>query len=182
MTPAERELLLKELDQTLERLLSIVQGLTWEQLEYREAPDRWSLAENLEHIILAERFTLGLVQKTLGDAPTPPDAPAAREAVDQDERLRNTLAESRKHRLQAPEPFKPTGRWPLAELWPEFEATRERTREFVSSAPGDLRRHSAPHFGFGPLDCYQWLVLIGSRCDRHCAQSERVKTSAGFPR
>ena len=101
---------------------------------------------------------------------------------DQDERLRNTLAESRKAKLRAPDALKPTGRWPLAELWPEFEATRKRTREFTAAASEDLRRRSAPHFRFGRLDGCQWLVLIGSHCDRHCAQSERLKTSAGFPR
>jgi len=170
----ERELLLKELDHTRERLWIIIQGLTPEQLEYREAPDRWSIAENLEHVILAEQFILGLVQ-TL-----PPGDPGP--FGDQDERLRNTLAESRKDKLKAPDAIKPAGRWPLAELWPEFEATRKRTRAFVTAASEDLRRRSTPHFRFGRLDGWQWLVLIGSHCDRHGAQSERLKTSAGFPR
>jgi hypothetical protein len=177
MTPVERELLLKELDHTRERLWRIIQGLTPEQLEYREAPDRWSIAENLEHIILAEQFTLGLVQKILQDAPD-----SARSPDSSDERLRNTLAESRRDKLRAPDMLKPMGRWPLAELWPEFEATRKRTREFIAAASEDLRRRSAPHFRFGRLDGCQWLVLIGSHCDRHCAQSERLKASAGFPR
>ena len=188
MTPAERELLLKELDHTRDRLWIIIQELTPEQLEYREAPDRWSIAENVEHVILAEQFILGLVQRILRDAPdsvrspdaVPPGDPGP--YGDQDERLRNTLAESRKDKLRAPDALKPTGRWPLAELWPEFEATRKRTREFTAAASEDLRRRSAPHFRFGRLDGCQWLVLIGSHCDRHCAQSERLKTSAGFPR
>jgi uncharacterized damage-inducible protein DinB len=178
MTLAERECLLKELDQTREGLLQAVQELSQKQLEYREAPGRWSVAEVLEHITFAEQGMLGWVENALRDAP---NSSKQSDLDGQDEALRNKLAESRKVRLQAPEVIRPTGRWPLAELLPEFEATRRRTREFAAATNGDLRRHSFPHLQLGVLDCYQWLVLIGSHCDRHRVQIERVKASVGFP-
>jgi hypothetical protein len=65
---------------------------------------------------------------------------------------------------------------------PEFNATRKHTREFVAASNDDLRSRSFRHFQFGLLDCYQWLVCIGSHCDRHRVQIEKVKASAGFPR
>ena len=47
----------------------------------------------------------------------------------------------------------------FAELLPEFETTRTRTREFVAAANGDLRRYFYPHPLFGLIDCYQWLEI-----------------------
>jgi hypothetical protein len=179
MTPGEREHLLLELDETRESLLSAVRGLSREQLEYHESPERWSVAENLEHIVIAEQGMLGWVVKTLQGAPG--SAKSGDLGAD-DEALRNTLIASRKIGLQAPEFIRPTGRWPLAHLLPEFEAARKRTREFVLATDTDLRSRSRPHPQLGALDCYQWLVLIGSHCDRHRVQIGKVKASAGFPR
>jgi hypothetical protein len=48
MTPADREFALKGLDDRRKRLLATLRRLSREQLEYRQAPDRWSVAENLE--------------------------------------------------------------------------------------------------------------------------------------
>ena len=179
MTPTEREGLLREMDQTRENLLRAVEGLSREQLEYREAPDRWSVAEILEHIAFVEQGILGRVTEALRSSSAGSNAGGL---AGDDVALRSALAESRKRGLQAPEAIRPKGRWPLEQLLPEFEASRRRTRDFVAAATGDLRGRSLPHAQFGALDCYQWLVLIASHCDRHRAQIEKVKASAGFPR
>jgi DinB superfamily len=178
MTPSEREGLLQDLDQTRETLLHAVRGLSPQQLEYHEADQRWSIAENLEHISVAEHGILSWIQNALGDAP----ASALRGDWDgRDDALRDKFEESRHIQFQAPEVIRPTGRWPLAELVPKFEAARTRTRGFIASTDVDLRRNSRPHPKFGLLDCYQWLILIGMHCDRHRAQIEKVKASPGFP-
>jgi uncharacterized damage-inducible protein DinB len=179
MTPAERENMLKELDQTRDEFLHAVEGMSEEQLEYREAPGRWSVAEIIEHVTVAEHGILGWIENALRSAP---DSAKRGDWDGQDEPLRNKFEESRKIRLQAPEVAWPTGRWPLAQLLPEFTAARQHTREFAAATKDDLRSRSVRHFQFGLLDCYQWLVCIGSHCDRHRAQIEKVKASAGFPR
>lgn len=179
MTPAERENMLKELDQTRDEFLHAVEGMSEEQLEYREAPGRWSVAEIIEHVTVAEHGMLGWIENALRSAP---DSAKRGDWDGQDEPLRNKFKESRKIRLQAPEVAWPTGRWPLAQLLPEFTAARRHTREFAAATKDDLRSRSVRHFQFGLLDCYQWLVCIGSHCDRHRAQIEKVKASAGFPR
>jgi hypothetical protein len=64
----------------------------------------------------------------------------------------------------------------------EFEAARERTRDFAASTQADLRRHFFKHPIFGDLDLYQWLLMIAAHCDRHRVQSEEVMASPEFPR
>ena len=69
MTSTERASLLVDFDHTRERLQRMITGLSRAQLEYREAPSRWSVAENLEHIIISEQLILAFVEKALREPP-----------------------------------------------------------------------------------------------------------------
>ncbi len=178
MTPAEREWALQNLAESRERLLHMAKGLSKEQLHYRPAPERWTVAECVEHIAIVEGRVLGRMQKTLEEGPDP----SKRSALEGREDTMFAVAVARMVRLQAPEVLAPTGRWPDEQLWREFEATREQTREFAASTQADLRRHFFPHPVLGELDLYQWLLLISAHCERHRAQSEEVMASPGFPR
>jgi uncharacterized damage-inducible protein DinB len=178
MTSVERESLLKNLAESRERLLRTAQGLSREQLHYRPAPGRWTVAECLEHIAFVEGRVLGFIQKTLETVPDP----SKRSAMEgKDDALFANVA-GRVTRFQAPEYVAPTGRWPDDQLMKEFEAARRQTRDFAASTDADLRQHFYKHPVFGDLDMYQWLLLITAHCDRHRAQSEEVMASPGFPR
>jgi hypothetical protein len=180
MTPADREFALKGLDDSRERLLGTLRGLSREQLEFRPAPDRWSVAENLEHIIVAEKFVVSRLEGPVHQAA---DSPKHSRWDGRDEPLVRKLAEERVDRFQAPEPFRPIGRWPTETLVGEFGAARARSREFAGSTQADLRsrffRHPAP--AVGEIDGYQLLLLIGAHCDRHCTQCQEVIAAPRFP-
>jgi uncharacterized damage-inducible protein DinB len=178
MTPAERELALRHLGESRERLLRMAQGLTRVQLHYCAAPGRWTVAECLEHIVMVEERIFGRIQKALEDGPNP----TKRSALEGQDDALVAGAANRVGRLQAPEVLVPTGRWPDEQLLSEFEAARERTRDFAASTQADLRMHFFKHPIFGDLDLYQWLLMIAAHCDRHRAQSEEVMASPEFPR
>jgi uncharacterized damage-inducible protein DinB len=175
MTPAERERISAYLNETRENLLRTTSGLSPTQLEYKPASDRWSVAECLEHITVAEGFILGNINKTLqqgADSSTP--------SVGDDGLVKMVV--DRSTRVQGPEFIMPTGRWAHDQLLGEFESARKRTADFVTSTNVELRQHAFPHPMFGELDCYQWLLLIGAHGERHRAQAEEVMADAGFPR
>jgi hypothetical protein len=180
MTPADREIALKSLDDSRERLLGTLQGLSREQMEYRPAPDRWSVAENLEHIILTERFVLGRLDDPVQPAPDPSKHSRWE---GRDEAFVSKLAEGREDRFTAPEALHPTGRWSTETLVAEFDAARVLSRAFAASTQLNLRsrivRHPAPPIG--EIDAYQLLLMIGAHSDRHRAQCEEVIASPGFP-
>ena len=176
MTSAEREVLLKELAESRERLLGLVQGLSREQRQYRPAPGRWSVAEIVEHVATVENRILALVEDALKTAPD-----TTKRSALEDHALLADVA-GLVTRFQAPEFLVPTGKWQDDELTQQFEAARKRTREFAAATDADLRRYFRAHPVFGELDCYQWLRMAAAHCDRHRAQGEEVKASAGFPR
>jgi len=178
MTSAEREAILNHLAESREKLLAMAQGLSYEQMMYRPAPGRWSVAECIEHIATVEGRVVGFIQKTLEAGP---DASKRSAMEGQDDDLYANVA-GRVTRFQAPEAIQPTGKWQGEELLKQFESRRQQTIDFAKSTDADLRHHFFTHARFGELDCYQWLLLIASHCDRHRAQSEEVIASAGFPR
>jgi uncharacterized damage-inducible protein DinB len=177
MSPAERAAALQSLGESRERLLRMAQGLSRAQWHFRAAPDRWTVAECVEHIVTVEGRILGRIQQGLEQGPEP----AKRSAMEgQDDALVANVA-GRVTRLQAPEALVPTGRWPDEQLLQEFEAARRQSREFAAGTAADLRRYFAKHPVMGELDLYQWLLLIAAHCERHRAQSEEVMASPGFP-
>jgi len=178
MTPAERETLLKNLEESRERLLGTAKNLSREQLHYRPAPDRWTVAECLEHISLVEARVLGAIQKTLEAGPEP----SKHSALEGKDDALISGAVARIARFKAPEPLVPTGRWPDEQLLKEFEGTRRQTCAFAVSTTADLRHHFYKHPALGDLDLYQWMILIAAHCDRHRVQSEEVMASPDFPR
>ncbi len=175
ITRGEREFVLRLLDETEGRVLRVLQGLTVDQLLYRPQPGCWSVAENVEHVVVTERRLVGAIEKLLQGRPDL----EKRYSLTDAEVLRQigTVVE----RVQAPAYVLPTLRWPAESLSQEFETARRRTREFAMATAADLRRYFINHFLFGDLDGYQWLLLIGAHSQRHSAQAEAVKASPGFP-
>jgi uncharacterized damage-inducible protein DinB len=175
MTPAERERATKYLEKTRESYLHTARRLSREQLQYKPAPDRWSVAEALEHIIIVERRVLGVIETTVQQAPN------ASQNAFEDEFLVRRIA-GRVDRFKGPHVLMPTGQWPVHQLPEEFEAVRRRSFEFTASTKAELRQHGFPHPIFGELNCYQWLLLIPAHCERHLAQAAEVMAEPGFPR
>jgi uncharacterized damage-inducible protein DinB len=175
MTPTERERAIDSLNESRERLLAVVRRLSPSQLAFKPATDRWSVAECVEHIILVESSILRAIEKTVQRP-----ADSAQTIVEDDALLAKVI--DRTVRSKGPEHAMPTGRWAHDELLREFEAARRRTAEFAATTDAALRQSGFPHPGFGPLDCYQWLLLIPAHGERHRAQAEEVMASAEFPR
>lgn len=178
MTSAERELALRHLAESRERLLRMAHGLSPEQWHHRPAPDRWTVAECLEHIVIVEAGLLERIQATLEKAPDP----SRRSVLEGRDDLLIARVVGRANRLTAPDMLAPTGRWPDDQLLREFESARQRSQEFTATTQADLRSRVFKHPSLGDLDLYQWMLLIAAHCDRHRIQSEEVMAGEGFPR
>jgi len=63
---------LEQLTQIKQAMLQHAKGLTETQLHYKPAPNKWSTAEILYHVMLAEKGTLAYVKKKLHYGNIPP--------------------------------------------------------------------------------------------------------------
>ncbi len=180
LTAQERDAAIKQFEATRDNFLKSIAGLSEKQWTFKPAPDRWSVAEVAEHITISESKLLGLVQQPLMSSPA---APEKRAQVKGKDELIEQRVPDRSHKAQAPEFLKPTGRWPTeAELVKAFGTERAATIEYVRTTNDDLRDHFFDHPVFGPLDGYQWLLLISTHSARHTAQIEEVKADPNFPK
>jgi DinB superfamily len=65
LTPADREKGLQYLRQTKDSVAAAVKGLSDAQLNFKPAPDRWPVAETLEHIAVSEDSICRMLQTRL---------------------------------------------------------------------------------------------------------------------
>jgi hypothetical protein len=59
LTPAELEQGCRHLERTLTGVLAATDGLSDAQWKFKPAPDRWSIAEIVEHVAAVQELVLG---------------------------------------------------------------------------------------------------------------------------
>jgi DinB superfamily len=180
LSAAEREAALNSLQATHDAFLKSIAGLSEKQWRFKPAPDRWSVAEVSEHIAVSESTIFGMVQGKVMASPATPEKRA--EVKVTDEQILKMVPD-RSRKAQAPEFLKPTNRWATeADLTRAFEDSRKATMDYVRTTNDDLRDHFGPHPLLGPLDAYQWILLISAHSERHTKQIEEVKADPNFPK
>lgn len=178
LTPADRKYAARYLAQTQKTLLKEVKGLSDAQLAFRSAPDRWSIAECIEHIALTEA---GLFQVVQGGLQQPAEPAKRAEIKVSNEEIIARLT-NRTGKAQAPEFLKPTGRFgATAAALAAFQQRREASIAYVRETEDDLRNHFAFHPVTGVIDCYQMLILTAAHQMRHTLQIQEILADPAFP-
>lgn len=178
---AERDRLLNHLKDTRKALQKETKGLTPEQWNFKAAPDRWSVAECLEHIALSEDLIFKMVNENVMKSPAQAEKYNATLAQAKDDQIAKVLPD-RSQKFQAGEPLRPSGKWASpAETWKHFEASRKTTIEYAKKQ-ADLRAHFMDSPAIKDMDGYQWLLFLSAHSERHTAQIREVKADANFPK
>jgi hypothetical protein len=151
-----------------------VGGLSPAQWNFKPASDAWSVAENLEHIVLVESGIHAIIER-LNETSGPVPESDRREM---DEFILTQLRK-RSGKVKSPERARPTGRWSGPEALQQFVQCREQSTRLLLSRR--LRAHAFPHPLFGPWDGYQWLLAAASHGARHTEQIREVKADRNFP-
>lgn len=178
MTSEERANTLKWLEESRQEFLAAITGLTDQQWKWKPAPDRWSVGEVAEHIVLAEASQFGNVQKALASAPDPD---WENKTKGKTERLVAVLA-PRLGKAQAPEAIVPKGGLTPAQAKERFEKQRAEIVKFATNTDAPLKQHIIDNPFFGPLNGYQWLIYAPLHTMRHDKQIAEVKATPGYPK
>jgi DinB family protein len=168
------------IDKAHARFTASVTGLTEAQENFRPAPDRWTIAENAEHISIVNSGFLRLTHKLLKQAESDP-----KPAID-DLKLRPVTmtdeGELKPGKWSAPEIVLPQGGVSVADAMAKNRSVIDDIFNLRSRLElVDLSGQSWNHPILGQLNLYQWLLLLGEHEERHRLQIETVKTSIGFP-
>jgi hypothetical protein len=178
VTAEERANGLAHLEKTRAGVLAAAAGLSEAQLNFKPAPDKWSVAQVLEHIASAEDMFMGLIQGQVMSAPPRPEGEDVK-AID--EMILNAIPD-RSQKRSAPEPLVPTNRYGTpAETLKHFGESRAKTIAFLKDTAG-LRAHAVDSPLGKKLDVYQWLLFTSAHSERHTKQMLEVKADANFPK
>jgi hypothetical protein len=177
LTAADRDKGVKFLEETRDAVVEATKGLSEAQWKFKAAADRWSIAETLEHIAVAEEFIEGQVKDKIMAAPAgAPDRDIAKADA-----AVLAMVPDRSHKFQAPPPLVPTARWTPQETLDHFLKSRAATIEYMKTTP-DLRAHVVDSPLGVPLDGYEWLLFIGAHSERHTKQILEVKADPNYPK
>ena len=177
VTQAEKDRAVQYLESTKKDVLEATKGLSEAQWNFKPAPDRWSVAQVMEHIAAAEDFLLALDKEKVMTAPA---GEVGRDVKKTDEAVL-AMVPDRTHKAQAPEPLVPTNRFGSPEgSIKHFVASRATTEDFLKNTTG-MRDHvlESP---MGKLDAYEFVLLVAAHSERHTKQINEVKTDPNFPK
>jgi hypothetical protein len=177
LTQAEKDKALQYLESSKKGVLEATKGLTEAQWNFKPGPERWSIAQVMEHIATAEDFIRTMDKEKVMMAPA---GDATRDAKKTDEAVL-AMVPDRSNKVQAPEPLQPTNRFgsPDAAI-KHFVESRATTEDFLKNTPG-LRAHVADS-PLGKLDGYEFILLIAAHSERHTKQILEVKADPNFPK
>jgi hypothetical protein len=178
-TPADKDKAVKYLESTRQGVIDATAGLSEAQLNFKPAPDRWSVAEVTEHIAAAEDLLMGLITTQVMKAGPRP----AGDDVQAIDIMVMEMVPDRSHKAQAPDSLKPTNRFgSQAASLKHFTDARSQTIDFVRQH-SDLRDHAIPNQAMGKnLDAYEWTLFIAAHSERHTKQIDEVKADPNFPK
>jgi hypothetical protein len=177
VTQAEKDRALQYLETTKKNVLEATKGLSAAQWNFKPAPDRWSVAQVMEHIAAAEDFLRTVTKEKVMLAPA---GEAGREVKKTDEAVL-AMVPDRTNKVQAPEPLLPSNRFGSPEgSLKHFVESRAMTADFLKTTAG-LRDHvmDSP---LGKLDGYEFVLFIAAHSERHTKQINEVKADPNFPK
>src|SRR4029077_17290407 len=158
MTTEERTKVLHWLEESHQELLASIDGVSEEQRKWKPAPERWSVGETAEHIVLAEALLFENVKKAMAS----PANPAWEEQTKGKTEFIVQVMAPRLGKAQAPEPIVPRNGMTLAQVQERFDRQRAEIVKFAAEADVPLKEHTEVHpFPvFGTLNAYQWLIYV----------------------
>ncbi len=179
ITSKERKYLHSELKSTKKHLIAATEDLSHAQLNFKPAPDSWSIRECVYHIALTEKDIWMLAEKTLKQ---PADAEKRRSVTITDDALMKMMKD-RSAKAKAPENIDPSkASWTTTEqALEDFKAQRARLMKYVKTTTQDLRNHVVDDAD-GKMDVYQLLLIAAGHTHRHLQQIEEIKSHPKFPR
>jgi hypothetical protein len=179
MTAEERAKVMNYLEESRKEFLAAIDGVTEEQWKWKPAPERWSVGETAEHIVLAEALLFGTVKAAIA---APPNPAWEEKTKGKTEFIERVMA-PRLGKATAPEPIVPSGKMTQAQVRETFLKQRVEIEKFAKETQIALKEYTAEHpFPvFGTLSAYQWLIYAPLHTERHDKQIAEVKATAGYP-
>src|SRR6516162_1959244 len=173
MSRATIDELIRHLDENRRALRAAVDAVPEPDRRRRPAPDRWSVAEVVEHLAIVEgRVTARLAAAF--DAAPPAALPEGHVPQPVDRAFLDRIGD-RTNRFKTGAPSEPRGGIDIEAAWAAATSSREAFRRLLERADGrDVGGIVFPHPFIGPLSFYEWAVFLSGHDARHADQIREI--------
>lgn len=164
----ERAQVLRWLEESHREFFAVISGVSDDQWNWKPAPERWSVGETAEHIVLAEALLFAFVQRALAGPPNPHWEEQTKGKAE----LLIQVVPSQEGKAAAPQLLAPRERVTRAEIKERFATKRTEIVTFARETHLALKEFTLAHpFPvFGILNAYQWLIYVPLHTLRHNKQ------------
>ena len=172
LTVLERQRLASHLEMTAAWLVDEISNLTPAQFAFRRAPEEWSIALVVDHLLVVAPIYWADLQAAVkspagvADSRTT-DADMLWYGIDRTYREKAIPTEMPKGQVRD-----------LPAALAEYRKHHARLLEYVRTTKDNLRAHYVPRQG---CDAYQWALLISSHEQRHILQIRDINAEKRFP-
>ena len=161
------------LDQSRASLRAAVDAVAAPARATKPAPDRWSVAEVIEHLSIVERLFGDRIVNAIDSRAAALDVETV-EATGLPDQIETRMAD-RVNKRNAPEVAHPKGALACDDGWAIVAGGHERLRSALATADGKaLSQITLDHPFFGSLTIYQWIELIAAHEARHTEQIKEI--------
>ena len=153
-----------------EKLLQRLDTLESEVLSFKAGPDKWSIVEVVEHLVIAEE---GLIDQLTAEVHSPPLDIESRSA----KRYQTVIkVMERDIEVDVPhESLEPQGRTTLDDLLSQWENIRNKLTELLADFKEENKDDMVFRHPFaGPLDIMETLHFFDVHYDNHMRQIDRI--------
>ena len=179
LSDKERKDAVDQLAKTEQGVFNSLKGLSDAQLNFKPAPDRWSISECVKHIAVTEMFLWKITDSVLKQ---PADASKRSTIKVTDDQVLQ-MVESRAQKIKTFTPLEPqnTPFKSCPDALSSFYDSRKMLTDFVATTGDDMRDHVVV-LPFGSFDSYQMILFMAAHSNRHTQQIEEVKADPNFPK
>lgn len=180
-TTADQRYTVENLRRTRDALTREVETLTDAQWNFRESPDRWSIADVVEHLAIWEIAWAREIGEGIRNAPRPDLTPnQTAGAPDPDKYYRDFIMEDKPH--IAPDFARPTGLIKGKNTLAFFQLKREQVIAFADTTQTDMRAYYERTGSKFPRNMHQVYIYQWGHVDRHLRQIQKVKQHPKYPK
>jgi hypothetical protein len=176
---AEIETVKKELEESADEFVKLIEPLTEEQWKFKSAKFRHTVGDEAEHIALAENDLQRVIQNALKEESDPT---RASELVGKEAKVKDSMLNP----TRRAESYKVPGRLnSKPEVQEFFRRAHRNLIELLdtSSASSDLKTHiyKHPNKTYDELTALQWFYYIAYHKRRHIEQIRTIMALPDFP-
>jgi hypothetical protein len=175
----ERKSAVSLMKSTKADVIKSIKGLSNAQLNFKPAPDRWSIKECIYHIAISEKTIWNKLAAAMNE---PANAEKRSEITMNDEEV-ITRFENRENKVKTSGNLEPKNSpyRSLRQALENFKANRADHIKYMKATTEDLRNHVVL-MPYGWIDCYQLSLMIAAHTNRHIQQIEELKGDPAFPK